>query len=1154
MAKEPRIIKVGIIALEVAGLCLAICATLFGYALWRVEHGTLPLDGLRPSVSLAINKSLPQGYRSTIEGMSLRSNGTDRNTYQLVLNDINITYPDGTSAGQSAELILSIEKKNIFLGRFGVSGITATDSSLVIKVPSSQQKSDSKRDQVAVNQQPNHFLSNLFNSSQFRTYLRKTDVDGLNITFSDIGTGRSWVARNVRVDLNKNDGASFTLDAHAELDVEAERSKVDLTLSYDENIEVASVSLAGRDMPVGDLAAFFSKLPAGAYTAPISGSVDLSIMPDGKILDADFNITSGNGVLTIAGDEMPVRTLKVVGLFDSDTGDIELKEFLFSIGENKGALTGRIGYGPIGLSDDYTSNKSELNPTIKFDLAGQDLVFNPKDVFPTAIKLDKIIARGRYEFTARVLALERLDLFTEEVGISGDLIFQQPQGVDGKANPSFGLIANMETDGKVSQNQLIEFWPVKLAPRSRQWIKTRVKTGYVENIDFRMNLPAGLRGEIGYIPDDNLELEFDVSQASVEFIRGLTPLTKAKGHGLLKGNSLKVDVTDARLGSVQVVKGQVEFPEFKSEVDGLQDGGHIYRFTGFGEAGEMLGFLDEQPLGLITRSGLKPAQISGNASVDMIITRPAINVNSQRSQQGGGFEYDGKIKFNTLTFSEIFRDLDLENAEGEIDLKTRGMTITGNADLDLTPVEIVWNQRFYEEDGLSDFSVSGIFDAAMADSLGFATRSFLRGPVKFSLNAIGGYQQLEKFHIDANFKDASLGFPQFGLYKKTGSSAVAVIDAIIADDGFVTLNNLAIEGDDIDISGNMSFEKSGRLSGFAFSRFFIEDRADFSAEAQRGESGALDLSLSGSFLDLGPAIAGAVGAQSTVGNQQESPPSEKFGEFDWGDGVRASLRLDRLGLRSDVQLRDTALDFWHDASEVQILNLSGLDNDLDTIRVFMSHNQGQEGPERAIEAETTDLGTLFEGMFGITSIKGGVGTLHIELGNATSPAMTGNANAQNLRVIEAPLLAKLFAAGSFDGLSDLLNDEGIALDRASTEFIVEDGKVHLFDTRAIGPSIGITANGNVGLSGRGDIVLNGALAPAYQVNSFLGKIPLVGGLLVNREGEGVVALTYNIAGNVVAPTVTINPLTVLAPGMLRRAFENNEAIDDDDLLLPERPD
>jgi hypothetical protein len=85
------------------------------------------------------------------------------------------------------------------------------------------------------------------------------------------------------------------------------------------------------------------------------------------------------------------------------------------------------------------------------------------------------------------------------------------------------------------------------------------------------------------------------------------------------------------------------------------------------------------------------------------------------------------------------------------------------------------------------------------------------------------------------------------------------------------------------------------------------------------------------------------------------------------------------------------------------------------------------------------------------------------------------------------------------------------------------------------------------------------LVPAYSVNRILGKIPLLGPILTGGEGEGLLAVTYQMAGELDDPEVSVNPLSVLAPGFLRTLFSGfggDGGGDDGDepRALPERSD
>ena len=66
--------------------------------------------------------------------------------------------------------------------------------------------------------------------------------------------------------------------------------------------------------------------------------------------------------------------------------------------------------------------------------------------------------------------------------------------------------------------------------------------------------------------------------------------------------------------------------------------------------------------------------------------------------------------------------------------------------------------------------------------------------------------------------------------------------------------------------------------------------------------------------------------------------------------------------------------------------------------------------------------------------------------------------------------------------------------------------------------------------------LYGSIIPFYSANSFLGKIPLIGGLFAGEKGGGLIAPTYTIKGKMPSPDISVNGLSALAPGAIRSVF------------------
>jgi hypothetical protein len=102
---------------------------------------------------------------------------------------------------------------------------------------------------------------------------------------------------------------------------------------------------------------------------------------------------------------------------------------------------------------------------------------------------------------------------------------------------------------------------------------------------------------------------------------------------------------------------------------------------------------------------------------------------------------------------------------------------------------------------------------------------------------------------------------------------------------------------------------------------------------------------------------------------------------------------------------------------------------------------------------------------------------------------------------------------------------------------ISGGRYVIEGAKAQGPALGLTASGFID-SKSSDIEIDGVLVPSFGMNSALGGIPILGDLVVGRDGEGVFSLTYGVRGKLEKASVSVNPLSALAPGVIRRIFEN----------------
>ena len=95
------------------------------------------------------------------------------------------------------------------------------------------------------------------------------------------------------------------------------------------------------------------------------------------------------------------------------------------------------------------------------------------------------------------------------------------------------------------------------------------------------------------------------------------------------------------------------------------------------------------------------------------------------------------------------------------------------------------------------------------------------------------------------------------------------------------------------------------------------------------------------------------------------------------------------------------------------------------------------------------------------------------------------------------------------------------------------GRLKIQDAVIYNPTMGLTTQGLIDFE-HNQIDVSGSFVPAYQVNTMLTKIPLVGLLLSGGQNDGVFGVSYRVHGPMSGPTLTVNPLSAIAPGIFHR--------------------
>ena len=125
---------------------------------------------------------------------------------------------------------------------------------------------------------------------------------------------------------------------------------------------------------------------------------------------------------------------------------------------------------------------------------------------------------------------------------------------------------------------------------------------------------------------------------------------------------------------------------------------------------------------------------------------------------------------------------------------------------------------------------------------------------------------------------------------------------------------------------------------------------------------------------------------------------------------------------------------------------------------------------------------------------------------------------------------------SLPGLGQLLNNDGVVFSKMGANFKwtsrPEGSIITVRDGRTSGSELGLTFEGYIDRATK-TINLEGTLVPASTLNNLIGDIPLLGPIITGGTGA-LIAATYQIKGPYKDTEVRINPLSALAPGIIRK--------------------
>ncbi len=1043
---------------------------------------TLPVpEPLRAMVERAVNDRLA-GAPVRIRAMEV---GIDRSgAPQLVMHDIRFADSAGGAAAQLNWLGAELSLERMLRREFAAEVIYLSGAQITIRRTAAGRFTLSAGSGFGGGEQSITELLTRIDAAMNGgavSSLSEVVAGGVVLTLEDARSGRIWQATNVRATLrNTSDSLSLSITTDV-FNGSDDLAGMQVSLTRSRATEHVQFGVKVQQMPAADIALQSPVLAwLGVLDAPISGAVRTELDETGALASFAGTLDISNGALRPDKAVRPVEfdAAKAYFTFDPLRQRIDFSEISFASEQGRAIATGQT----------YLAEFDGVWPEAFLgQFRVEDFAYVGGDAFDGPIALDDIRADLRV----------RLEPFSVEFGEividnAGTNVTAQAHVTGGETGWRVALDA---TTPEIATDRVLEFWPRRVSPITRGWLSRNLSGGRLHN-------PAlGLRFEAGSKPDLALSFEFD--DGLVRFLPEMPKLTGAAGRAILQDDRFSLALTS---GEITAEDGQVidasgsEFTVLDTKPKPAW--GEI-RVAAAGRLDAVLRVLNNRPLRLMERAkrpvDLARADVNGSARIQLPL---------QDGMEADEVTYDVTAELTNVSSESLVPDRLFTSPRLRLTATPEAIGLSGPAELDGVPLVANWRQPLgaaANEGGEITGQVTLSSDAVTAFDLPLPEGSLSgQGQADYTLRLPADPDLPPSLRLSSDLAGISLGIDALGWRKPPEERGILELAARLGETP--TIEELALKTNGLSFEGSLDIAANGGL-----------DRARFRAlELGRWLNAEVELTPS---QNGGPPKITVLGGTVDLRQLELAAGAGNGG----GSSGPIDLTLDRLIVSDGISLSPVRGRITVEAG--------GLSGSFDARVNGRTPIKGVLSPANAGTAirisSDNAAGVLRDAGLTPNARRGRLDLVLTPVSNAPSGTFDGEFLIEDMYLRDAPVMAELLDAISVVGLVDQLGGAGIRFSTVDGRFRLNRRQLRLIQAAAVGPSMGISADGLYDLrSERMDF--QGVVSPVYFLNGI--------GSVLTRRGEGLFGFNYRMAGAAADPSVRVNPLSILTPGAFRQIF------------------
>jgi hypothetical protein len=1080
---------------ELVAVLLLLLLILAAVMVWRLKTGPVDISFANEYIKTAIH-DYDQNIHVDVGSVELYWPELT-GPIQLGLGNGRISGADAKEIAYFEEISVSLSRTKLLLGQIAPRSITivrpyirvvryednrfdfglATAETVAdeeLAEQSDQQKGLALALIAAIEQPPSRRSQGVLSS------LRSFEIERAQVIVEDYGFGATWFIPSFNFEMQRgrrglqaNFGLSFP-------PIKGEPSSLNLEVVYDRSQERFDVGAIVQNFDIQILGAKLEEFERlRGQDIVLSGEISAMLEQDFTLRSADLSLFSKEGSLQIvelSPDPVAISGLELLAHYEmsEDEGEsLHIEKAQFKLEDVPIAAEGLI--------------KSRINPETlvsqgyegAVSLAISDIHHDQlKPVWPAILEGD----------SAEEWIIDKMS--------GGDL-----SGL--KADMSFTLQKEAMSEQSAQENEPVEE-------------KTEAQTNIEADIETETESP------VWAFDIESLEAHFAFSDMVMDYRAPLPALKNANGIGVLTlpADTLQIDISNGKISSLDIKSASLKFTDVVAEGKGAV----AMEIALSGPLQDVFEYISTEPIDLKDELDMDVSQVRGHADLQVKLDFPT---KDDLLIEEINMDIRGKVSDGFLP--DVLRGLPLSGGPFDVVVNNDYYAVSGSGALAARPVEFEWKE-FLDSQGKAfrhQAKAKITVDEELRRVFGVDLSDFFEGDLPAEITYTGLQGGRAEADIAIDIAPAIFKIEPFEYIKPSGASGSATLKAHLQNDELIRISDLNGQADNFRLdNGTIDFVGTGentRPSRVDIGALVINETNGI-LKINYADSGAMDVTLHGDFLDLRPFLNAS---DNEVSKPYDNPP------------MRLDILANRMRTADEEIVRNAIIK--SDIDGEGRFNRMEADFIAGQGRVFLRYGAHQSG-ERAFTFEAEDAGAVLRAFDVYNNIIGGRLVINgTPLENIYDRNIGGTAVMTDFKVVRAPALARLIGALSLPGVLQLLNSDGLSFSRLEADFewrYRPQGAMLMFkDGRTSGNSVGFTFDGSFDRA-QETVDVSGTVIPLSGINRAIGSIPIIGTILTGGTGA-IIAATYTMRGNFEEPVTSVNPLSVLTPGILRRIlFEN----------------